>query len=176
MDINKISSGNNVPNEVNVIIEVSMNSSPVKYEFDKETGALFVDRIIQTSMYYPCNYGFVPGTLSGDGDPVDVLVVGNFPIVPGAVVAVRPIGVLMMEDESGIDEKILAVPTTKIDPFYADIESYKDLPKILIEKISNFFENYKKLEKNKWVKLADWNDANSAKEIIKVGIKNYIKD
>jgi inorganic pyrophosphatase len=176
MDMSKISSGKNLPDEVNVIIEVSMNSSPVKYEFDKESGALFVDRIIQTSMHYPCNYGFIPHTLSDDGDPVDVLVVSNLPIVPGAVITVRPIGVLMMEDESGFDEKILAVPTTKIDVFYKDINSYKDLPEIFIERIANFFENYKKLEKNKWVKLADWKDVKDAKEIIKTGVVNYKKN
>lgn len=173
MDISKISTGKNAPEEVNVVIEVSQNSLPVKYEFDKESGAIFVDRIIQVAMHYPCNYGFVPNTLSDDGDPIDVLVVTDHPITPGAVISVRPIGVLMMEDEGGMDEKILAVATKKIDPSYEHISSYQDLPKILIERITHFFENYKALEKNKWVKLAGWKDAASAKEIINQAIKSF---
>ena len=170
MDIKKISPGTNAPEEINVIIEVALNSDPVKYEFDKDSGAIFVDRIIQTAMHYPCNYGFIPNTLSDDGDPVDVLVVGDLPIMPGAVIKSRPIGVLIMEDESGIDEKILAVPTNKTSPYYKDIVSYQDLPEILIHRITNFFENYKKLDKNKWVKLSGWEDYKRAKEIIIEGI------
>ena len=173
MFLNKIPSGKNLPEEFNVIIEVSMNSTPVKYEFDKESCAIFVDRIIQTSMSYPCNYGFIPHTLSGDGDPVDVLLICNHPIIPGAVVPARAIGVLLMEDESGVDEKILAVPTTKIDSYFVNINSYLDLPEILLERIANFFENYKKLEKNKWVKLAGWKGVNEAKDFINSGVANY---
>ncbi len=173
MDISKISSGAKLPDEFNVIIEVSLNSNPVKYEFDKESGALFVDRFIGTAMHYPCNYGFIPHTLSDDGDPVDVLVVSDLPIIPGAVIVVRPIGVLIMEDESGIDEKILAVPISKLTTFYDKINSYEDLPEILINKITNFFENYKKLEKNKWVKLKGWEGINQAKAIISAGKQNY---
>jgi inorganic pyrophosphatase len=172
MDLAKIAIGKNPPYEVNVIIEVPLRSEPVKYELDKESGILFVDRFISASMVYPCNYGFIPHTLSGDGDPTDVLVVGDLPIIPGAVIPARAIGVLMMEDESGVDEKILAVPTSKITPYYDNIKSYKDLPEILILKIAHFFESYKKLEKNKWVKLLGWQDADQAFIIIEEAIKN----
>lgn len=166
MDIQKISSGKNVPEEINVIIEISGNSYPIKYELDKESGTLFVDRFIQTSMVYPCNYGFIPHTLSDDGDPTDVLVIVDMPLVPGCVIPARPIGVLLMEDESGFDEKILAVPTTKAYPYYKNIESYKDLPEIIIEKIEHFFKNYKALEKEKWVKIIGWENKERAKELI----------
>lgn len=171
MNINNISVGKNAPQEVNVIIEVSMGTDPVKYEMDKDSGAMVVDRILHTAMYYPCNYGFVPHTLSDDGDPVDVLVATNVPIVPGAVMAVRPIGVLMMEDEAGQDEKILSVPIDKLHPFYADIANYDDLPKTLIDQISHFFEHYKDLEKNKWVKVTGWDNAAKAIELIEQGIR-----
>jgi len=171
MSIEKIGAGKNAPEEVNVIIEVPMGSDPVKYEFDKELGIIAVDRFVQTAMFYPCNYGFIPNTLSKDGDPVDVLVIANYPIIPGALIKVRPIGVLMMEDESGQDEKVLAVPTTKLDPYYANINSYKDLPEIYIQRIKNFFENYKALEKGKWVKVAGWEDSAFAKNVIKEGIE-----
>ncbi|MCT4634639.1 MAG: inorganic diphosphatase [Rickettsiales bacterium] len=170
MDINKIGAGKNIPEEVNVIIEVPMGSDPVKYEFDKEAGAIMVDRFVQTAMFYPCNYGFVPCTLSKDGDPVDVLVIANNPIIPGAVIKARPIGVLMMEDESGMDEKVLAVPTTKLDPYFANIKSYKDLPEVLVNRIKHFFENYKALEKGKWVKVAGWEDEVAAKKVILEGL------
>jgi inorganic pyrophosphatase len=173
MDIKKIGAGKNAPQEVNVVIEVPMDSNPVKYEFDKETGAITVDRFVQTAMFYPCNYGFIPCTLSKDGDPVDVLVVSNYPVIPGAVIKVRPIGVLIMEDESGQDEKILAVPTVKLDPYFANIKSYKDLPEILINRITHFFTNYKALEKGKWVKVDNWQDNISAENIIQEGIKLY---
>jgi inorganic pyrophosphatase len=175
MDISKIAIGKNPPKEVNVIIEVPLGSDPIKYEIDKESGAVFVDRFLQTAMFYPCNYGFIPQTLSDDGDPADVLVVGRHPIHPGAVVAARPVGVLIMEDESGMDEKILAVPTTKMDPFYSNIESYKDLPEILINQISHFFEHYKDLEKNKWVKVVGWKGREEAEEIIVKAIEDAKK-
>jgi inorganic pyrophosphatase len=170
MDLSKVSVGKNPPHEVNVIIEVSMGSDPVKYEMDKDSGLIMVDRFMQTAMYYPCNYGFIPHTLSGDGDPADVLVVCEYPVHPGSMIAVRPIGVLIMEDEAGIDEKILAVPTSKLTPYYNKIESYKDLPEIVTQRISNFFENYKKLEPNKWVKVVGWEGADKAKELIQEAI------
>ncbi len=173
MNIEKIGAGKNAPEEINVVIEVPMGSDPVKYEFDKEAGAIMVDRFVQTSMFYPCNYGFVPTTLSKDGDPVDVLVIANYPIIPGAVIKARPIGVLMMEDESGQDEKILAVPTTKLDPYFANINSYKDLPEVLINRIKHFFENYKALEKGKWVKVGGWKDEVTAKALIQEGQDLY---
>lgn len=171
MDINKIGAGKNAPEEVNVVIEVPMGSDPVKYEFDKDAGAIMVDRFVQTAMFYPCNYGFVPCTLSKDGDPVDVLVIANNPIIPGAVIKARPIGVLMMEDESGMDEKVLAVPTTKLDPYFANIKSYEDLPEVLVNRIKHFFENYKALEKGKWVKVAGWEDEVAAKKVILEGLE-----
>lgn len=175
MDISKISLGKNPPKEVNVIIEVPMLSDPIKYELDKDSGALFVDRFLQTPMHYPCNYGFIPHTLSDDGDPADVLVVGKLPIVPGAVIAARPIGVLIMEDESGQDEKILAVPTSKLDPFYDNIQSYTDLPAVLIEQIKHFFEHYKDLEKGKWVKVLGWEGKEKAESLIEQAIQSAKK-
>lgn len=175
MNINNVTPGKNAPDEVNVIIEVPMGSDPVKYEFDKELGIICVDRFVQTAMFYPCNYGFIPNTLSEDGDPVDVLVIANYPVTPGAMIKVRPIGVLMMEDESGQDEKILAVPTTKLDPYFENIKSYNDVPVALINRIKHFFENYKALEKGKWVKVAGWEDEKSAKNIILKGIENVKK-
>jgi inorganic pyrophosphatase len=167
MLIDKISIGKNPPEEVNVIIEIPMNSSsPVKYEFDKESGAIFVDRIMQAAMYYPCNYGFVPHTLSRDGDPVDVLVVSCTPFIPGSVVKCRPVAVLAMEDESGFDEKILAVPISKVDPSWNNVKTIKDVSEALKDRITHFFENYKKLEKGKWVKVTGWEDAEQAKQFI----------
>jgi inorganic pyrophosphatase len=173
MQLEKISIGKNAPNEVNVIIEIPMNAGPIKYEFDKEAGIIVVDRFMQTTMSYPCNYGFIPHTLSGDGDPADVLVYSNHPIISGAMITVRPIGVLMTEDEKGSDEKILAVPAGKIDPSLAGINSYKDLPELAINRIEHFFENYKKLEKGKWVKISGWKDAAEAKDIINQAIANH---
>ena len=142
MDISKIPVGKNPPTDVNVIIEVPMGSEPIKYEMDKDSGALFVDRFLHTAMNYPCNYGFIPHTLSGDGDPADVLVFGRRPLMPGCVVAARPIGVLLMEDEGGEDEKILAVPQSRLHPFFNDVKSYKDLPQILLDQIAHFFEHF----------------------------------
>lgn len=166
MNIEKIAIGKNAPEDVNVIIEIPMNSDPVKYEFDKEAGAIIVDRFIPVSMYYPCNYGFIPHTLSDDGDPADVLVLANYPLTPGCVINVKPVGVLLMEDESGHDEKILAVPSEKLDPIYKNINSYKDLDEIIINRIEHFFSSYKALEKNKWVKVTGWEDAKKAKDLI----------
>jgi inorganic pyrophosphatase len=170
MDINKIPVGENPPWDVNVIIEVSLGSDPVKYEFDKESGAIFVDRFLHTAMFYPANYGFIPHTLSGDGDPCDVLVAGRVPVVPGAVVRSRPVGVLMMEDEAGIDEKILAVPVDKLHPYFTDVVSYRDLPEILRDQIAHFFTHYKDLEKNKWAKVTRWGEAEEATCLIEEAI------
>ncbi|MCE3255641.1 MAG: inorganic pyrophosphatase [Rickettsiaceae bacterium] len=166
MDISKISPGKNLPEQINVIIEVPMNSDPVKYEMDKESGAIFVDRFLATPMFYPCNYGFIPGTLSDDGDPADVLVVSDYPVIPGSVIAAKPVGVLIMEDEKGMDEKILAVPAKKLNSQFENVENYTDLPASLIGKISHFFERYKDLEKGKWVKIKGFEDASKAKELI----------
>ena len=167
MDISKIPTGVNPPYDVNAIIEIPQGGEPVKYELDKESGAIMVDRFLHTAMYYPGNYGFIPHTLSDDGDPMDVLVVGPTPVVPGAVIRVRPIGTLMMVDEAGGDEKVLAVPVDKLHPFYAGVDSWRGLPAILTEQIAHFFEHYKDLEKGKWVKVDGWDNAEAAKaEII----------
>jgi inorganic pyrophosphatase len=175
MDITKISPGKDLPNQINVIIEVPMNADPVKYEMDKDSGAIFVDRFIATPMYYPCNYGFIPGTLSDDGDPADVLVISDFPIVPGAVIAAKPVGVLIMEDEKGMDEKILAVPAKKLNSQYENVESYKELPELLLNRITHFFERYKDLEKGKWVKIKGFEDAAKARELIQEALERAQK-
>lgn len=175
MNLDKIPVGKNPPHDVNVIIEVPLGSDPIKYELDKESGAIFVDRFLHTAMTYPCNYGFIPHTLSDDGDPVDVLVVGRRPLMPGCVVAARPIGVLKMEDDGGMDEKILTVPVSRLHPFYDDVTNYTDLPPILIAQIQHFFEHYKDLEKDKWVKISGWGDAAEASALIEAGIASYGK-
>lgn len=171
MDIEKISVGENPPFDVNVIIEIPQGGHPVKYELDKKSGAMFVDRFVQTAMVYPCNYGFIPHTLSDDGDPCDVLVIGPTPVICGAVIRSRPIGALIMEDESGVDEKILAVPVDKLHPSYASIKSYKDLPQMMCDQIAHFFRHYKDLEKDKWVKIIRWAEADEVGEIIRKGIE-----
>lgn len=172
MNLDKIPLGRAIPDDLNVIIEVPMGSEPIKYELDKDSGAIFVDRFLHTAMTYPCNYGFIPHTLSEDGDPVDVLVVGRRPLMPGCVVGARPIGVLLMEDDKGMDEKILAVPAKRLHPFWDDVEEYTDLPHILLDQIKHFFEHYKDLEKGKWVKVIGWADRAKAIELIHAGIKN----
>jgi inorganic pyrophosphatase len=171
MDIQRISAGKNPPYDINVFIEIPQGGHPIKYELDKESGALFVDRFVHTSMVYPANYGFIPQTLSQDGDPVDVLVVGQFPVIPGCVVRCRPIGALVMEDESGQDEKILAVPVDKLHPFYSRVTSYNDMPEIMLEQIAHFFQHYKDLEKGKWVKIVGWVGAEEAADLIRDGVK-----
>jgi len=171
MNIDKILIGENPPYDVNVIVEVSIGSDPVKYEMDKDSGAMFVDRFLHTAMHYPCNYGFIPHTLSDDGDPVDVLVVSRVPIIPGAVVRVRPVGVLIMDDEKGRDEKVLSVPVDSLHPFYSDVGSWRDLPRILIEQIGHFFAHYKDLEKDKWVEVKRWGDAEEACALISAAVK-----
>jgi inorganic pyrophosphatase len=169
MDLSKLSIGKNAPDTVNVVIEIPQGGAPVKYEIDKDSGALMVDRFMTTAMFYPANYGFIPHTLSGDGDPCDVLVITPVPIAHGAVVAARPIGVLLMKDESGQDEKIIAVPTDKLSPFTAHIKSMKDLAPILGEQIEHFFKHYKDLEKGKWVEILRWGDAEEARKLINEG-------
>ncbi len=170
MDINKIAIGRNPPWDVNVVIEIPLGGDPVKYELDKESGALFVNRFLHTAMFYPANYGFIPHTLSEDGDPADVLVVGRVPVAVGSVIRSRPVGVLMMEDEAGPDEKILAVPVDDLHPYYADITSYRHLPGVLQEQITHFFSHYKDLEKDKWVKVNRWGEAEEATKIIQEAI------
>ena len=170
MDLSKIEIGVNPPKDVNVVIEVPLGGDPIKYEIDKASGAMFVDRFLYTDMRYPCNYGFIPRTLADDGDPVDVMVVGNRSLFPGAVVGARPVGVLLMEDEAGLDEKILAVPSPRLTRYYNKIESYKDLPEILNDRILHFFEHYKDLEPDKWVKIVGWKDRDEAEALILKGI------
>lgn len=170
MNIDKIAVGENAPWDVNVIIEVPVGTEPVKYEMDKDSGALFVDRIMHTSMRYPCNYGFIPHTLADDGDAVDALIANRTPIMPGAVVRCRPLGVLIMEDEAGMDEKLLMVPVAKLHPFYEDVRSYQDLPQIYLDQIAHFFQHYKDLEKDKWAKILGWEGAEKAASLIEQGI------
>lgn len=171
MDISKIAVGNNPPDDVNVIIEVPLGGDPIKYEIDKASGAMFVDRYLYTEMRYPCNYGFVPHTLSLDGDPIDVMVVGNRPLVPGSVVRARPVGVLMMTDDKGQDEKILAVPHQALTRYYDKISTYQDLPAILVDKIQHFFEHYKDLETGKWSKVDGWSGIEKARELIQMAVE-----
>jgi inorganic pyrophosphatase len=166
MRIEAIPSGKNPPEDVNVIIEVPIGGEPIKYEMDKAAGTLFVDRFLHTSMRYPGNYGFVPHTLSGDGDPIDVLVCNTRALVPGCVINVRPIGVLKMEDNSGKDEKIIAVPSPKLTLRYEKVKDYTDLPEITLKQIEHFFEHYKDLEPGKWVKIFGWGDSKEAGELI----------
>ncbi|NNE56518.1 MAG: inorganic diphosphatase [Hellea sp.] len=175
MDMSKIPAGENPPSDINVIIEVPLGGEPIKYELDKASGAMFVDRFLYTSMRYPCNYGFIPHTLSDDGDPTDVMVYGNRALMPGSVVRARPIGVLMMEDEAGIDEKILAVPHPKLTQFYNKIQSLEDMPEIMMERITHFFDHYKDLEKEKWVKVIGWEGREKAEELILAGVKAAAK-
>jgi len=170
MRIDAIPVGDNPPHEVNVLIEVPTGGEPIKYEMDKEAGTMFVDRFLYTPMRYPGNYGFIPHTLSDDGDPIDVLVPTQRPIMPGAVMSCRPIGVLTMEDEAGMDEKIIAVPTSKLTRRYDEILEVKDLPEITLKQISHFFEHYKDLEDDKWVKIQGWGDAAKAREMIEEAI------
>lgn len=172
MDISKISAGKDVPNNVNVVIENTMGGTPVKYEIDKDSGALFVDRFVHTPMFYPANYGFIPNTLGGDGDPVDVLVYAQHALMPGSVIAARPVGVLVMEDDGGQDEKILAVPVDKTHPMFSNIKDHNDLPKILLDEIEHFFTHYKDLEKGKWVKMKGWEGVEKAQELINEGVEN----
>ena len=170
MSINDIPAGKNIPDEINVIIEIPANSDPVKYEVDKDTGALMVDRFMATPMFYPCNYGYIPNTLSEDGDPLDVLVVTPYPLINGSVIKCRPVGVLKMEDESGIDAKLMAVPVDKLSALYQHVQEATDLPALLLQQIEHFFEHYKDLEKGKWVKVQGWANAAEAKAEIEKAV------
>jgi len=171
LDYMKLSIGDNPPDEVNVIVEVPVGADPIKYELDKDSGAIFVDRYLYTAMFYPCNYGFIPHTLADDGDPIDVMVIGRLPVQPGVVLRSVPIGVLKMEDEAGIDAKILCKPTTKITPVHRKTLNYTDVPEIDLQRIAHFFSHYKDLEPDKWVKVEGWGDADEAKQIIRDGIE-----
>ena len=173
MNLDRVDAGRDVPNDVNVVIEIPMNGDPIKYELDKATGALFIDRFMSTSMHYPCNYGYIPRTLSGDGDPVDVLVVTPYPLIPGVVVRCRPIGMLKMTDEAGADEKLLAVPIDKLTPIYRNVQSSRDLPELTQTQITHFFEHYKDLEPGKWVQVQGWVGAEEAKKAILEGISRF---
>ena len=175
MGLNKVSSGRDVPNDFNVIIEIPMNADPIKYEVDKDSGAIFVDRFMGTAMHYPCNYGYVPNTLSDDGDPCDVLVITPFPLIPGVVVRCRPIGVLKMSDEAGEDAKILAVPVDKVLSIYSHWQKPEDLNELRLRQIQHFFEHYKDLEKGKWVKIDGWYGPEDAKQEILNGVASYQK-
>jgi inorganic pyrophosphatase len=175
MSLDKVTPGKNVPEAFNVVIEISMNADPVKYEVDKESGAIFVDRFMTTAMHYPTNYGYVPQTIAGDGDPVDVLVMTPFPLPPGVVVPCRAIGILRMTDEAGEDGKVLAVPTDKILPLYTQLKKPEDVSPMLLNSISHFFEHYKDLEKGKWVKVQGWDGPEAAKKEITDGIAAYAK-
>lgn len=175
MDIARITSGKNPPKDIHAVIEIPLGGVPVKYEIDKASGALFVDRFLHTAMFYPGNYGFIPQTLSMDGDPCDVLVVSQVPVVPTSVIRCRPVGALIMEDEAGGDEKILAVPVDALHPFYRDVHNYSDLPPIMCEQISHFFQHYKDLEKGKWVTVVRWLDATGAEALITEAIERAMK-
>jgi len=173
MNFNKIPPGEKIPEDINVVIEIPANSDPVKYEVDKDTGVLMVDRFIGTAMHYPCNYGYVPQTLADDGDPVDVLVITPYPLLAGSVIRARPVGLLKMTDEKGEDNKILAVPIAKLCAHYDEVKTYEDLPASHLAAINHFFEHYKDLEKGKWVKLNGWFGPKSAHEEVLSGIKHY---
>ena len=175
MSLDRVDAGRDLANDFNVVIEIPMHADPIKYEVDKETGALFVDRFVSTSMHYPCNYGYVPQTLSDDGDPVDVLVITPFALMPGVVVRCRPIGLLKMTDEAGGDTKLLAVPIDKLTPLYRHIETARDLPELTLSQITHFFQHYKDLEPGKWVKVEGWGSPEEAKAEIRAGVKRFGK-
>jgi inorganic pyrophosphatase len=176
MNLDAISAGSDVPNDLNIIIEIPANADPVKYEIDKASGALFVDRFLGTAMHYPCNYGYIPKTLCDDGDPLDALVVTPFPLINGCVVRCRPLGLLNMTDEKGGDAKLVAVPIKKQCPTYDTVETTDDLPQILLDQIAHFFEHYKDLEPGKWVRLEGWGDLDAAKAEIIKSIEQYEGD
>jgi inorganic pyrophosphatase len=173
MSLMQIKSGCDVPNEINVVIEIPMHGDPVKYEVDKETGALFVDRFMATAMFYPANYGYIPNTLSEDGDPVDVLVITPVPLISGVVIPCRTIGMLKMTDESGVDAKLLAVPTTKLSKIYQTINSFEDVSQHLLNSIEHFFSHYKDLEEGKWVTIEGWAGPDAARQEIMSSIERF---
>ena len=170
MGFDLVSAGKDVPNDINVIIEISAQGDPIKFEVDKDSGAVFVDRFLGTSMRYPINYGYVPHTIAGDGDPVDVLVVTPFPLAPGVVIRCRPVGVLKMEDDGGMDAKVVAVPVSKLTPLYDKVQTTDDLPELLMKQTVHFFEHYKDLEPGKWVKVQGWGTVEEAKQEIVNGL------
>lgn len=173
MILDRVSPGEDVPNNINVIIEIPAHSDPVKYEVDKDTGAMYVDRFMNTAMHYPCNYGYVPHTLSDDGDPVDVLVLTPVPLISGSVVRCRPVGVLKMTDESGDDAKVLAVPIDKLCKVYRAVQDFRDLPGMMLEQIAHFFEHYKDLDEGKWVRVEGWAGLDEAKREILNSVDMY---
>ena len=173
MNLDRVSYGDNVPDEVNVIIEIPAHSDPVKYEVDKDTGAMFVDRFMNTAMHYPCNYGYIPHTLSEDGDPTDVLVITPIPLISGSVISCRPICIMNMTDESGPDAKVLAVPIDKLSTHYRHIKTIKDLPQQLLDQIAHFFDHYKDLEANKWVRIDGWQDREAACDEVTSSIERF---
>lgn len=173
MGLKEINSGRDVPNEINVIIEIPMRGEPVKYEVDKESGALFVDRFMATAMFYPTNYGYIPDTLSEDGDPVDALVVTPVPLISGSVIRCRPVGMLKMTDESGVDAKLIAVPVSKLSKLYESIQTYRDLPPSLLLSIEHFFTHYKDLEEGKWVQVNGWEGPEAAHNEITSSISRW---
>lgn len=173
MSLNDVAAGKDVPNDINVIIEIPAQGAPIKYELDKDSGAIFVDRFMATAMFYPANYGYIPGTLAADGDAVDVLVVTPVPLNLGTVIRCRPVGMLKMTDESGEDAKLIAVPVSKLTPLYDDVQSHEDLPALLLQQIQHFFEHYKDLEPSKWVKVDGWEGIESAKAEILAGLEGY---
>lgn len=173
MAFKELNPGTNPPEDLNVVIEIPLNGEPVKYEVDKETGAIFVDRVLKTAMRYPCNYGYVPQTLCGDGDPLDVLVVAPVPFIPGSVVRVRPIGMLAMRDEAGDDVKVIAVPVTDVTGMYRDLTEYNDLPEALTLQVEHFFAHYKDLERGKWVEIDGWKGADEARAEVMKSIEAF---
>ncbi|MCU7849689.1 MAG: inorganic diphosphatase [Candidatus Thiodiazotropha sp. (ex Lucinoma kastoroae)] len=174
MNLDRVSSGNNIPDEINVIIEIPANADPVKYEVDKETGAMFVDRILRTAMHYPANYGYIPHTLSDDGDPCDVIVPTAFPLIPGSVIRCRPIAVLKMTDESGDDAKVVAVPVDSVSSRWTHVQSEHDMPVELMERIAHFFEHYKDLDEGKWVRVQGWEGTEAAKQEVRNSVQMYV--
>ena len=173
MDFAKVPAGKEIPEDIYVVIEIPANADPIKYEIDKDSNAVFVDRFMATPMFYPANYGYIPNTLSEDGDPLDVLVVTPYPVVPGSVIRCRPVGILNMEDEAGGDAKLVAVPHDKLTKAYSDVKDIDDLPQMLRDQIQHFFENYKTLEPGKWVKVQDWANADAARKAIEESVANY---
>ena len=176
MSLDQVGAGRDLGNDFNVIIEIPMNADPIKYEIDKRTEALFVDRFLTTAMHYPCNYGYIPDTIADDGDPVDVLVVSPFALMPLVVVRCRPIGLLKMTDEAGGDHKLIAVPIDKLTPLYRQIETVRDLPEVTLSQIAHFFGHYKDLEPGKWVKIEGWGSPEEARREIRAAAKRYIKE
>jgi inorganic pyrophosphatase len=173
MDVHKVAAGRNPPFEINAVIEVPQGGVPVKYELDKESGAMFVNRFLHTAMYYPANYGFVPNTRAEDRDPLDVMVLAQVPVMPGAVIRCRPVGALLMEDEAGLDEKIISVPVEELNPYYSSVRTLQDLPPIVRDQVVHFFSHYKDLEPGKWVKVFRWVERDEAYALIERAIQRF---